>query len=61
MTKAQIVNILERGGWTLVQVAAGYGVTELAGIPSWWALPIATALSAAKTFAQSQVTRLAKE
>jgi hypothetical protein len=55
MTKQQWEDLAERGGWTLAQAAVACGLTEAAGIKEWWALPIATALSAAKTFIQHKL------
>jgi hypothetical protein len=55
MTKQQWEDLAERGGWTLAQAAVAFGLTEAAGIKEWWALPIATALSAAKTFIQHKL------
>lgn len=51
------ISILERAGWTLAQAAIAFGITETTGLQTWWALPLATALSAAKTWV---VARLAK-
>lgn len=42
-------NVLERAGWTLAQAGLGYAITALAGISTWWAIPLATLLSAVKT------------
>lgn len=50
MTKAQLEDIGERAGWTAAQAALAVLATDVASIPTWWALPIATALSAAKTW-----------
>jgi len=55
MTKRQVEDLAERAGWTLAQAAIGFGITEAGGIQTWWALPIATALSAAKTFVQHKL------
>lgn len=55
MTTTQITDLAERAGWTLAQAAAAFGITEAAGIKTWWALPLATALSAAKTFVQHKL------
>lgn len=57
MTKTQVFDIAERASWTLAQAAVGFGITELAGITAWWALPIATTLSAAKTYVQRQLDK----
>lgn len=43
-------DILERAGWTAAQAALALLATEASGLPAWWALPLATALSAAKTW-----------
>lgn len=58
MTKKQIENLAERAGWTAAQAAMALLATEATGIPAWWALPLATALSAAKTWVMD---RLAKD
>lgn len=55
MTKRQVADLAERAGWTLAQAAVAFGITEAASIKEWWALPIATALSAAKTFVQHKL------
>jgi hypothetical protein len=55
MTKAELENLAERAGWTLAQAAVAFGITEAAGLKTWWALPLATALSAAKTFTQGKL------
>jgi hypothetical protein len=55
MTKTQIEDLAERAAWTLAQAAIAFGVTEASGIQTWWALPLATALSAAKTFVQGKL------
>lgn len=57
MTKTQIEDLAERAGWTLAQAAIGFGLTEAAGIQTWWALPIATALSALKTYVQHKLDK----
>lgn len=56
MTKAHVIDIAERAGWTLAQAAVAFGVTEAGGLQTWWALPLATALSAAKTFIQGKLS-----
>lgn len=61
MTKTQIQDIAERAGWTLAQAAVAFGITEAAGLKTWWALPVATALSAAKTWLQHKLDGAAKE
>jgi hypothetical protein len=55
MTKRQVEDLAERAGWTLAQAAVAFGITEAAGIKAWWALPLATALSALKTFVQHKL------
>jgi hypothetical protein len=55
VTKNQIADIGERAGWTLAQAAVAFGITEAAGLKEWWALPLATALSAAKTWVQHKL------
>lgn len=57
MTKAQIKDLAERGAWTLTQAAVAFGITEAAGITAWWAVPVATALSAVKTYVQGKLTK----
>ncbi|MGN6128506.1 MAG: hypothetical protein ACTHON_18260 [Humibacter sp.] len=57
MTKTQLADIGERAGWTLAQAAVGFAITEAASIPGWWTLPLATALSAAKTYIQHQLDK----
>jgi hypothetical protein len=55
MTKEQLADLGERAGWTLAQAAIAFGLTEAADIKTWWALPIATALSSAKTYVQHKL------
>jgi hypothetical protein len=55
MTKRQIEDLIERAGWTAAQAALAVLITEAGGIHTWWALPIATALSAAKTWVQHKL------
>jgi len=55
MTKKQLENLAERAAWTLAQAAVAFGITEAADIKLWWALPLATALSAAKTWIQGKL------
>ena len=57
MTKTQVEDLAERAGWTLAQAAVGFAITEAANIPGWWTLPLATALSAVKTYIQHQLDR----
>lgn len=58
MTEQRIENIAERAAWTAAQAAVSVLVVEVSDLRMWWALPIATALSAAKTWIQG---RLAKD
>jgi hypothetical protein len=55
VTKDQAKDVAERAGWTLAQAAVAFGITEAASIKDWWALPIAAALSSAKTYIQHQL------
>jgi hypothetical protein len=55
MTKTQLADLAERAGWTVAQALVGLGITEAASIKTWWAAPIAMALSAAKTFVQHKL------
>lgn len=48
-------DLAERAGWTAAQAVLGVVGTELAGVQVWWAVPIATALSAAKTWVAGRV------
>ena len=58
MTKLELQNLAERAAWTLAQAAAAFAITEAAGLKTWWALPLATGLSAAKTFIQGKLSAL---
>jgi hypothetical protein len=49
-TKDKLVDLLERAGWTAAQAAVSLLAVEVSGMPTWWALPLATGLSAAKTW-----------
>lgn len=44
------VDLLERAAWTAAQAALSLLVVGLADVPTWWALPVATVLSAAKSW-----------
>lgn len=44
-------DMLERFSWTVVEFAAGLGVTELADLDVWWAAPIGVGLGLLKAFA----------
>jgi hypothetical protein len=55
MTKTQLIDLGERAGWTLAQAAVAFGITEATGLKTWWALPLATALSAVKTWVQHKL------
>ena len=61
MTKKQIADIAERGGWTLAQAAVAFGVVEVGNVHLWWALPIATALSTVKTYIQHKLDNSVEE
>lgn len=50
MNKEHLIDIAERAGWTAAQAALSLLAVEASGIPTWWALPLATGLSAAKTW-----------
>jgi hypothetical protein len=50
MNRDHVVDITERAAWTAAQAALALLITEAAGLRTWWALPLATALSAAKTW-----------
>ena len=56
MTKAQLIDLGERAGWTAAQAAVALLITEAGGLKTWWALPLATGLSAAKTWIQGRLT-----
>jgi len=55
MDKKKLIDLGERAGWTALQAALGVGIADLSSIPVWWALPIATALSAVKTWAMGHM------
>lgn len=59
MTKTQIIDLGERAGWTAAQAALALLVTEASGLQAWWALPLATVLSAAKTWAVNRSKKAA--
>ena len=61
MTKTQLIDLAERAGWTAAQAALGLLITQASGIQTWWALPLATALSAGKTWVQHQLSRKVTE
>jgi hypothetical protein len=50
MTKQLLFDLGERAAWTGAQAALGVVATELAAVPAWWAVPIALALSSAKSW-----------
>ena len=43
-------DIAERAGWTGAEAALAVGITELAGVSTWWAAPLALTLAAAKSW-----------
>lgn len=45
----------ERVLWTAVQAGIGYGTVELADLPPWLLIPIATGLAAVKGFAAKKM------
>lgn len=55
MNKAHLADIAERAGWTAAQAALALLATEASGIQTWWALPLATGLSALKTWVVRQL------
>lgn len=54
MTKEHLADIAERAGWTAAQAALALLIVEASGFQTWWALPLATALSAAKTWVMNR-------
>lgn len=57
MDKSKLADIAERAAWTAAQAALSLFVVELAGVATWWALPLATGLSAAKTWVVNRLAR----
>ncbi len=55
MDKTHLADIAERACWTAAQAGLALLVTEAGGLKTWWALPLATALSAAKTWVQHKL------
>jgi hypothetical protein len=55
VNKKQIEDIAARAGWTLAQAAVAFGIVEAGSMNVWWSVPIATALSTAKTFVQHKL------
>lgn len=56
MTKDQLADLGERAAWTAAQAALALLVTETSGLQTWWALPLATGLSAAKTWVMNRAS-----
>jgi hypothetical protein len=50
MNRNHVVDVAERAGWTAAQAGLALLITEAGGLQTWWALPLATALSAAKSW-----------
>jgi hypothetical protein len=59
--KRHLADIAERAGWTAAQAGLALLVTEASGLRTWWALPLATALSAAKTWVVHRLPAKAAE
>ena len=57
MTKQLLLDLGERAAWTGAQASLGLAATELAGIPVWWAVPVALALSSAKGWVAGRLGR----
>ncbi|MFF2405719.1 hypothetical protein [Streptomyces sp. NPDC058092] len=57
MTKQLLLDLGERAGWTGAQAALGLAVVELADLPTWWAAPLALALSSAKGWVAGRLGR----
>lgn len=57
MTKQLLLDLGERAGWTGAQAALGLAATELADVPVWWAVPVALALSSAKSWVAGRLGR----
>lgn len=58
MTKTAFLDTLARAGWTALQSALGVlAVTAQTDLPqeAWWAVPVASVLSALKSFVASRV------
>lgn len=49
-------DLAERAGWTAAEAVVGVALTEAASLPVWWAAPIATGLSAVKTWIAGRVS-----
>lgn len=56
-TPTLLLDLGERAAWTGTQAALGVLATDLAGLPVWWAVPIALALSSAKGWVAGRLGR----
>ncbi|MFD6024567.1 hypothetical protein [Streptomyces griseoluteus] len=52
-----ILDLAERAGWTGAEAALGLAVTDLSGLPVWWAAPVALLAASAKAWVAKQVGR----
>lgn len=43
-------DIVERAGWTGAEAAVAVLITELGEVSTWWAVPVALTLAAAKSW-----------
>lgn len=50
MTRAQVLDLLERVGATAAEAGIGVAITQLSGAPAWWAVALVPILSAAKSW-----------
>lgn len=48
ISRAWLVDVAERTGWTAAQAATGYLITVVTPLDTWWAAPIAGLLALAK-------------
>lgn len=57
MQKQLYLDLGERALWTGAQASLGVVATELADVPVWWAVPVALALSSAKSWVAGRLGR----
>ena len=56
MTRRQWLDLAERVGATAAEAGIGVAVTQLSGVPAWWAVAAVPVLSAVKSWLLTRVT-----
>lgn len=56
MNRQQWLDLAERVGATAAEAGIGVAVTQLSGVPAWWAVAAVPVLSAAKSWLATKAT-----